>query len=68
MPKKDLNQLAAFILEQATSEEPKAPESVRAKAGRLGGKVGGAARAKKLTVQERSEIAKKAAAKRWKSG
>jgi hypothetical protein len=30
-----------------------------------GGKKGGAARAAKLTAAERSEIAKKAAAKRW---
>ncbi|HTK34610.1 MAG TPA: hypothetical protein VL358_04890 [Caulobacteraceae bacterium] len=32
---------------------------------RRGGKVGGAARAVKLTPEERSEIAKKAAEKRW---
>lgn len=31
-----------------------------------GGKAGGAARAAKLTSAERSEIAKKAAAKRWR--
>jgi hypothetical protein len=30
-----------------------------------GGKIGGAARAKALTPAQRSEIAKKAAAKRW---
>ncbi len=34
--------------------------------GRLGGLKGGKARAKKLTPAERSEIAKKAAAARWK--
>lgn len=33
--------------------------------GRLGGLKGGAARAKALTKKRRSEIAKKAAAKRW---
>ena len=32
-----------------------------------GGKVGGAARAAALTPEQRSEIAKKAAAKRWQS-
>lgn len=32
---------------------------------REGGKKGGAARAAKLTPEERSEIAKKAASKRW---
>jgi hypothetical protein len=33
--------------------------------GRLGGKKGGAARAAKLTKEQRSEIAKKAAQARW---
>ena len=34
--------------------------------GRLGGLKGGAARAKSLTKEQRSEIAKKAATARWK--
>ena len=34
--------------------------------GRLGGQKGGPARAKKLSKKKRSEIAKKAAAARWK--
>jgi hypothetical protein len=34
--------------------------------GRLGGKKGGAARAKKLTPEQRSEIARRAAEARWK--
>jgi hypothetical protein len=34
--------------------------------GRLGGKKGGKARAEKLTAQQRREIAKKAAAARWR--
>lgn len=34
--------------------------------GRLGGKKGGKARAAKLSPQERSDIAKKAAKSRWK--
>ncbi len=34
--------------------------------GRLGGKKGGVARAKKLTAEQRREIAKKAAEARWK--
>ena len=34
--------------------------------GRLGGKKGGEARAKKLTAEQRREIAKKAAAARWR--
>lgn len=67
----DLNQLAASIVAQATDEEPKQPEQpeknpAAVALGRLGGLKGGAARAKKLTAEERSEIAKKAAAARWK--
>lgn len=66
MPKKDINQLAKFLVDQATGEAEPAPEpTAKAKAGKLGGLKGGDARAKKLTAQERSEIAKKAAAKRW---
>lgn len=66
----DLNQLAKRIVDEATGEEPKTePPSVKNAAavelGRLGGKKGGAARAAKLTPEERSAIAKKAAAKRW---
>lgn len=35
--------------------------------GRLGGLKGGKARASSLTAEQRSEIAKKAAVKRWKN-
>lgn len=34
--------------------------------GRIGGKIGGPARAAKLSAKKRSEIAKKAATARWK--
>lgn len=69
-PPRDLNQLAKFIVDQASGEaEKQEPPPVKNEAavalGRLGGKKGGAARAAKLTPEERSEIAKKAAAKRW---
>ena len=68
--RKDLNQLAASIVAQATDEEPKQTDQPEKNAaavalGRLGGLKGGAARAKKLTAKERSEIAKKAAEVRW---
>lgn len=66
MPKKDLNQLAYSIMQQATGEVLKPEESAKAKAGRAGGVKGGAVRATKLTPAERAEIAKKAAAARWK--
>lgn len=67
----DLNQLAKQIVDQATGDkpiEPPPPEKNKAaqELGRLGGLKGGAARAKTLTKEQRSEIAKKAAAARWK--
>lgn len=67
----DMNQLAKRILGEATGEEPKteapAPKlDAKAKAGAVGGKKGGAARASSLSPAQRSEIAKKAAAARWK--
>jgi len=34
--------------------------------GRIGGKIGGRARAEKLSAKKRAEIAKKAAAARWR--
>lgn len=66
----DMNQLAKAILDEATGEAPKTePPPVKNAAavelGKLGGKKGGAARAAKLTPQQRSEIAKKAAQDRW---
>jgi len=68
---RDINQLAALIAEQATSDpkpdqqgEPqKNPAAVAL--GRLGGKKGGKARAEKLSPEQRKEIAKKAARARW---
>ena len=65
MPKKDLNQLAKAILDQATGEDLPASESVRAKSGRKGGLKGGTTRMEALTKEERTELAKKAAAARW---
>ena len=78
--KRDMNQLAKAIVDQATGEaapvedvldeqpettgDGKNPAAVAL--GRLGGKKGGPARARKLSKKRRSEIAKKAAAARWK--
>jgi len=67
---RDTNQLAKFIVDLATgeTEPPKTDDGKDAAAvslGRRGGLKGGAARAKKLTAEQRAEIAKKAAAKRW---
>jgi hypothetical protein len=67
--RKDLNQTAFSIVQQVTGESPAPEVPAKNKAaqelGRLGGLKGGAARAAKLTPEQRSEIAKKAAAKRW---
>lgn len=63
----DTNELAFRLVQQLTGQvesEPE-PESVKAKSGRLGGLKGGTARANSLTPEQRSEIARKAAAKRW---
>ena len=47
--------------------EPQPAENPHAQAlGKLGGLKGGKARAAKLTPEQRAEIAKKAAAARWK--
>ncbi|MCX7170301.1 MAG: histone H1 [Proteobacteria bacterium] len=76
MPKRsstlDLNQLAKRIVDEATGEAPITPapaekNKAAQELGRLGGKKGGKARAESLTAQQRSEIAKKAAAVRWRT-
>jgi hypothetical protein len=65
----DMNEIAFGIVQQATnSQEPpnKALISkIMAEMGRKGGLKGGKARADSLTPQKRSQIAKKAAKKRW---
>ena len=69
MPKRsrkptDLNELATAIVSEATEEQTeKNPAAVAL--GRLGGKKGGVARAKKLTAEQRREIAQRAARARW---
>lgn len=69
-PRKDFTQIAFDIVRKATGEaEPHEPIDEKKKAaqesGRRGGLKGGKVRAEKLTPDQRSEIAKKAAAKRW---
>jgi hypothetical protein len=66
---RDANQLAKLIADIATGEQcDSKPPLGPAERGRLGGKKGGAARAKNLTPKERSEAAKKAASARWAQG
>jgi hypothetical protein len=78
----DINLLARQIVEEAIGEpltekapqeptpEPKPTREKNAAAvalGRLGGLKGGRARADKLSPEQRKEIAKKAAIKRWEN-
>ena len=63
--KKDPNVIAADVVGQAINEEHIVKNPAAVALGRLGGKKGGKARAEKLTSEQRSEIAKKAAKARW---
>ncbi len=72
---RDLNVLAAHIVEQATGQPtPKniAEESTKNPAavalGRLGGLKGGRARFARMTPEQRKELAQKAARARWQKG
>jgi hypothetical protein len=67
---RDPNELARQVVDEATGEAPphdpyegKDPAAVEL--GRRGGLKGGKARAEKLTAEERSEAARKAARARW---
>ena len=66
---RDVNQLAKSILDESVGNAPKTmpPEKNPAavELGRRGGLVGGKARAAKLSAEQRSEIAQRAAAARW---
>ena len=67
---RDVNVLAAHILEQATGESKPKPEDAKKNPaavalGRLGGLKGGKARMDKLTPEQRKDIAQKAAKARW---
>lgn len=64
----DLNRLAAAIVGEATDETPPEPETQQQLAGRAGGQKGGKVRASRMTSEERSEAAKRAAEARWSSG
>ena len=69
---RDLNKLAASIVESATDPKSKEVQShtdgknpAAVALGRLGGLKGGKARAEKLSPKRRKEIARKAAQARW---
>jgi hypothetical protein len=65
----DPNQLAKSIIDAVTGQQPSPVDNrdpAAVELGRKGGLKGGAARAASLTPEQRAEIAKKAAAARWK--
>lgn len=68
----DPNVAAFRVVQEATAEgeapgkAPPVKNPAAVALGRLGGKKGGKARAAKLSPQERTEIARKAAEARWK--
>ncbi len=68
----DVNQRAKATLDAFLGEREPIPERVKDPAavdlGRRGGLIGGKARAAKLSPEQRSEIARRAAQARWKSG
>ena len=63
---RDANQLAKFIVDVATGEEEDQEPTEKAEGQRRGGLKGGKARARALTPEQRSEIARLAAEARWK--
>lgn len=70
---RDPNELAKFITDivvgdrnKDTPSDDEGKNKAAVELGRSGGIKGGKARAKKLTSEQRSEIAKKAAEKRWR--
>lgn len=70
MPRKkiprDMNALAAAIVVELTGEAQEVRHEVCVNIGQVGGKRGGIARAKKLTPEQRKDIARKAALARWR--
>lgn len=59
-----IGDIAIGEVEDVISEKKKQPPSGK----RIGGLKGGTARAKKLTPEQRTDIARLAAAARWKKG
>lgn len=62
---RDMNQRAAAVVAQATSDDDEqVPDPVAVERGRQGGH----ARARRLTPEQRSQSASKAAKARWEAG
>ncbi|MGA7749009.1 MAG: histone H1 [Gallionella sp.] len=64
--RRDFTQVAFAIVQEATGEAPSSKLTGKKADSSKGGKKGGKARADKLTPEQRSEIAKRAAKARWK--
>jgi hypothetical protein len=65
MARKDFSQVAFDVVKKATGQAVAPTTTPRQENGRKGGLKGGVARSSKLTAEQRSEIARKAAATRW---
>lgn len=63
---RDTNQLAKFIVDVATGEIADPLTKVTVQRAQKAGRKGGPARAQALTPEQRSDIARGAAAARWK--
>lgn len=64
--RKDFTQTALDVVRQAVGEAQPAKPTERQASGKKGGIVGGAARASKLTPEQRADIARIAAQARWR--
>jgi hypothetical protein len=60
----DLNVRAFRTVQKALSDT--SPDSAKKEAARKGGKIGGPARARSISLERRVEIARKASRARWK--
>ncbi len=65
---RDPSQLAKFIVDAVTRDEPQDSPSAKTVRAKKAGTKGGPARAKSLTPEQRSHIAHIAAQARWKKG
>ena len=63
---RDPNQLAKLMIDMTTGDASDPPETALTKRAAKAGQAGGPARAKALTPEQRSEIARIAASARWK--
>lgn len=64
--RRDFTQVAFAVVQEATGDAPSTKLTGKKADSSKGGLKGGKARADKLTAEQRSEIAKKAAKTRWK--